>query len=69
MTSAALVIGWLVLFFTFWPSFTLLFWYAAGAVGASFGWFIFLSILAPLLALVVPTLVMAKLSSIDKPNP
>lgn len=68
MTSVALVICWLVLFFTLWPSFTLLFWYAAGAAGAGFGWFIFLSFLAVLLAVAAPTVVMAKLSSLDKPN-
>ena len=68
MTSVVLVIGWLILFFTLWPSFTLLFWYAAGAAGAGFGWFIFLSLLAVLLAIGAPTLVMAKLSSIDKPH-
>ena len=64
MDSVALVLVWLAIFVLSWVSLTFLFWFASLRFGGGFISFLFLPVVAGLVAVALATWVTAKFSSV-----
>ena len=68
MDSVALVLVWLAIFILSWVSLTFLFWFASLTFGGGFISFLFLPVVAGLVAVALATWVTAKFSSVREPK-